>query len=74
MRASARASASVSAAPGLTSVALPRPQFCSNPTHPYFGAGIGRYANRIANGTFVLDGVTYNTPINEPANNDTLHG
>ena len=31
-----------------------------NPHEPYFGATIGRYANRIANATFKLNGTTYN--------------
>jgi aldose 1-epimerase len=42
------------------------------PNPPYIGAVVGRYANRIANGTFMLDGKTYTLPKNDGPN--TLHG
>jgi aldose 1-epimerase len=37
--------------------------------HPWFGATVGRVANRIANGKFILDGKQYSLEINEPPNN-----
>ncbi|MDF2643322.1 MAG: galactose-epimerase, partial [Pseudomonas sp.] len=38
----------------------------------YFGATIGRFGNRLAGGTFELDGKTYRVPLNDKTN--SLHG
>lgn len=43
-----------------------------NPEHSYFGATVGRVANRIANGQFSIDGATYQVDINR--GNLALHG
>lgn len=41
-------------------------------TEPYYGATIGRYANRIAQASFTLNDITYNLQQNNKTNN--LHG
>ena len=41
--------------------------------HPHLNGVPGRYANRIKNGTFTIDGETYHTNLNENGI-DTLHG
>ncbi len=41
---------------------------------PYFGATIGRYANRIAKGKFTLNKTAYQLPINDVSGPNSLHG
>ena len=41
-------------------------------TSTYFGSIVGRYGNRIAKGTFSIDGTTYHVPLNN--NGNALHG
>lgn len=42
--------------------------------HTYYGPIVGRYANRIKNGTFAVNGVTSHIPKNENNGTNTLHG
>ena len=56
--------------PGEVVVGLAEPDYKADTA--YLGATVGRYANRIAGGAFVLDGRRYVLPRNEP--DATLHG
>ena len=47
-------------------------RYLNNTGERFIGPVVGRYANRIANGQFELDGVVYNVPINN--NGQSLHG
>jgi len=40
--------------------------------HPYFGAIVGRYANRINKGHFIYNGISYQLTINQDSHH--LHG
>lgn len=52
---------------GLTSI-----EDYKNAEEPYYGATVGRYANRIANGRFTLSGHEYQLATNQPPSH--LHG
>jgi aldose 1-epimerase len=57
----------------LADVALGYPDLAGYLAKPnYFGATVGRVANRIAKGRFTLDGRVYQTPVNDGPN--ALHG
>lgn len=57
----------------LADVALGYPDLQGYLAKPnYFGATVGRVANRIAKGRFTLDGRAYHTPVNDGPN--SLHG
>ncbi|MDR1886862.1 MAG: galactose mutarotase [Prevotellaceae bacterium] len=47
-------------------------RYVHNKGERFLGCVVGRYANRIAKGQFVLDSVTYHLPLNN--NGQTLHG
>ncbi|CEH13276.1 galactose mutarotase-like protein [Ceraceosorus bombacis] len=47
--------------------------YLTDPIHPNFGPTVGRYANRIKNGTFTANNQTYYVPRNENGKN-SLHG
>lgn len=57
----------------ITNVCLGYPDLEEYEDDPFFiGAVVGRFANRIAEGRFMLNGKTYTLPINNPPNH--LHG
>jgi aldose 1-epimerase len=57
----------------LADVVLGYPSLAGYLAQPnYFGATVGRFANRIAKGRFTLDGQVYSVPVNDGPN--SLHG
>lgn len=57
----------------IADVVLGYDSFSDYVDHPnYFGVTVGRYANRIAGGKFMLDGKAYQLPLNDKTN--SLHG
>jgi aldose 1-epimerase len=58
--------------PANVALGLPRLADYVEGNRPYFGAVVGRYANRIASAAFTLDGVTYRLRSNDGPN--CLHG
>jgi len=48
--------------------------YTQDKSHPHLGGVPGRYANRIKNSTFTIDGVTSHVSPNENGGKDTLHG
>jgi aldose 1-epimerase len=48
--------------------------YSTGPWHPHLNGVPGRYANRIRNGTFSIDGNTHHTDLNDNGGLDTLHG
>lgn len=50
---------------------FPTAKAYQNASEPFFGPIVGRFGNRIAKGTFTLDGKTYKTELNN--NGNTLH-
>lgn len=57
---------------GHRSVVLGLPTLGAYRRAGYIGAAIGRYANRIRNGRFTLDGIEHHVSVNQPPN--ALHG
>ncbi|KAF2749848.1 galactose mutarotase-like protein [Sporormia fimetaria CBS 119925] len=49
-------------------------EFTTDPYHPHLGSVPGRYANRIKNSTFTIDGTTYKVTPNDNNGLNTLHG